>query len=106
MTNHTGSVGTKTINDSKTDESIEEPKKYKVIFHNDDFTPMDFVVFLLKSVFHYDEATANNKMMEVHSKDKAIVGVYTREIAETKVSTVLKTSQKYEFPFQATMEPE
>lgn len=107
MTNHnSGSNGTTTIDDTDIDEGLERPKMFKVILHNDDFTPMDFVVQILQKVFHHDETEAHSTMMQVHQKGQAVAGVYTSEIAETKVAVTLLTAQNYEFPLQATTEPE
>ena len=63
---------------------VQKPKKYKVVFHNDDYTPMDFVVILLAKVFRKNMDDAFSIMMSVHEKGKGIAGVYSKEIAETK----------------------
>lgn len=89
------------------DESkIEPPRLYKVILHNDDYTPMDFVVQILMSVFKKDEIAATQIMLNVHNLGRGICGVYTYEIAETKVARVHQLAEQNEFPLHASMEAE
>lgn len=85
---------------------IKHPKKYKVFILNDDYTSMDFVVDILMSVFHKSYEQAENIMLEVHKKDRGLCGVYTHEIAETKVMQVVKKAKDSGFPLKATMEEE
>ncbi|MEA3331815.1 MAG: ATP-dependent Clp protease adaptor ClpS [Campylobacterota bacterium] len=86
--------------------SLKHPKKYKVYILNDDYTSMDFVVDVLMSIFHKSYQEAENIMLEVHKKDKGLCGVYTHEIAETKVTQVIKKAKDNSFPLKATMEEE
>ena len=83
---------------------IREPKHYQVIMHNDDFTPMDFVVELLRDVFHKDEIEAVHLMMKVHESGKASVGIYPRDIAATKVQNATARARKEGYPFRMTIE--
>ena len=85
---------------------IKHPKRYKVFILNDDYTSMDFVVDILISVFHKSYEQAENIMLEVHKKDRGLCGVYTHEIAETKVMQVIKKAKESGFPLKATMEEE
>jgi len=85
---------------------VDLPKQYKVILHNDDYTPMEFVVDVLMDVFKKDELTATNIMLNVHNRGKGICGVYPYEIAETKVARVHELAQQHEYPLQASMEAE
>ncbi len=85
---------------------IKHPKKYKVFILNDDYTSMDFVVDILMSVFHKSYEQAENIMIEVHKRDRGLCGVYTHEIAETKVMQVIKKAKDSGFPLKATMEEE
>ena len=85
---------------------IKHPKKYKVFILNDDYTSMDFVVDVLMSVFHKSYEQAEGIMLEVHKKDRGLCGVYTHEIAETKVMQVIKKAKDSGFPLKATMEEE
>ncbi len=85
---------------------IKVPRLYRVILHNDDYTPMDFVVEILVEIFKKDEITATKIMLDVHNRGKGVCGVYTFEIAETKVSQVRRIAEQYEYPLQASMEEE
>ena len=64
--------------------NIKQPSKYKVVFNNDDATPMEFVIGVLKGVFHHSDEAANTITMEIHNNGKGIAGIYTYEIAEQK----------------------
>jgi len=81
-----------------------EPKMYKVLLHNDDYTSMDFVVEVLTSIFHKTEEQAVQMMLQIHEKGKAICGVYSFEIAQTKAEQVKQLAKKHEFPLLATIE--
>ncbi len=83
---------------------LQEPKMYRVLLHNDDYTSMDFVVEVLTSIFHKTQQQAEAIMWQVHEKGKAIVGVYTYEIAQTKVEQTRKRAKQNGFPLLATME--
>lgn len=85
---------------------LEEPKKYKVILHNDDYTTMDFVVFILTTIFHKTSSEATEIMIEVHEKGKGICGEFTKEIAFAKVAQVTKLAKQNDFPLLATFEAE
>ncbi|MBU1669413.1 ATP-dependent Clp protease adaptor ClpS [bacterium] len=86
------------------DLAIAEPEKYKVLLHNDDYTTIDFVVDILMAVFHKNETEAERIMMDVHKKGRAVCGVYTYEIAQTKVYQVKELAKSNGFPLLATME--
>ncbi|WP_457745819.1 ATP-dependent Clp protease adaptor ClpS [Sulfurimonas sp.] len=86
--------------------SLKYPNKYKVFILNDDYTSMDFVIDILMSIFHKSYTQAEAIMLEVHKKDRGLCGVYTHEIAETKVMQVIKRAQDSGFPLKATMEEE
>jgi len=85
---------------------LKHPKKYKVFILNDDYTSMDFVVDVLISIFHKSYEEAENIMLEVHKKDKGLCGIYTHEIAETKIMQVSKKAKESGFPLKALMEEE
>lgn len=89
-----------------TEEHVEtkEPRLYKVLLHNDDYTSMEFVISILETVFHKSIPDATEIMLNVHNEGTGIAGVYTREISETKISTVHQLAQKNEFPLRCSME--
>lgn len=80
------------------------PKKYKVVLMNDDFTPMEFVVQVLQSFFRLDREAAVQVMMSVHTKGKGICGVFSKDIAETKVAQVNEYSRQNQHPLMCSME--
>ena len=90
----------------KTEPKTKKPPMYKVILLNDDFTPMEFVVHVLERFFKIGREKAISIMLDVHQKGLAIVGVYSNEVAETKVSQVMEYSRKNQHPLQCTMEKE
>ncbi len=83
---------------------LQEPKLYRVVLHNDDYTTMDFVVQVVMAVFHKPAAEATKIMLDVHKKGRGVVGVYTFDIAATKVSQVHEMARQNEFPLKATSE--
>jgi len=84
--------------------TTKKPPMYKVLLHNDDFTTMEFVVQILSVVFHRNESEATRIMLHVHRTGIGVAGVYTREIAETKVRKVMTLAQAAESPLQCTTE--
>ncbi len=85
---------------------LEEPKLYKVMLLNDDYTSMDFVVMVLIEIFHQDAQRANATMFKIHEEGSGLCGVYTYEIAETKIAQVHTLAKEHQFPLRATMEEE
>lgn len=83
---------------------VAEPKRYMVILVNDDFTPMEFVVLILKEFFNLDEEAATRIMLNVHTKGKGVCGIYSKDIAETKVVMVNEFAKDNEHPLLCTME--
>ena len=88
----------------KTD--LREPRRYKVLIHNDDFTTMDFVVLVLKEVFFLSEENAQALMLQVHHSNKAVVGIYTYDIAVSKAQKATDMARENGFPLRLTVEPE
>lgn len=88
----------------KTEKKLEEPKMFRVILHNDHYTTMDFVVEVLVKVFHMPPAKAVQVMMDVHKKGAGMCGVYTLDIAITKVGQVHQMAQAREFPLKCSYE--
>lgn len=97
-----GSAGIK----EKTDIRIIHPNMYKVVMHNDDFTTMEFVVRILVEVFRKTHPEAGKLMMSVHKNGSAVVGLYSYDIALTKVKKATAMARSEEFPFKMTVEPE
>lgn len=89
-----------------TRERLKTPKKYKVLIMNDDYTTMEFVVFVLQKIFRHSQAASTRIMLHVHNNGVGVAGVYTREVAETRVAQVQKVSADSGQPLQCTMEPE
>ena len=97
-----GQVGTI----EKTKPKTKRPSLYKVLMLNDDYTPMEFVVYVLERFFNMDSARAHDIMLIVHTKGVAVVGVYPFEVAETKVTQVMDCARSNQHPLQCTMEKE
>ncbi|HEX7338849.1 MAG TPA: ATP-dependent Clp protease adapter ClpS [Rhodanobacteraceae bacterium] len=83
---------------------VERPSLYQVVLLNDDFTPMDFVVEVLRSFFGMDQERAVQVMLHVHTRGKGVCGVFTREVAETRVNQVNQYSRNHQHPLLCTME--
>lgn len=84
----------------------EKPSLYRVILLNDDFTPMDFVILILKKFFMKTDAEATQVMLQVHNDGAGLAGVYTYEVAETKVYSVNEFSRRHKHPLKCIMEKE
>ncbi|MBA2603902.1 MAG: ATP-dependent Clp protease adapter ClpS [Acidobacteria bacterium] len=90
----------------RSEQQTKKPELYKVLLLNDDYTTMEFVVEVLESVFHKGPAEAYRIMLAVHTQGKGLCGVYSFEVAETKVATVVERARENGFPLRAAMEPE
>ncbi|MFM2248943.1 MAG: hypothetical protein RL071_5018 [Pseudomonadota bacterium] len=87
-------------------ERVEKPRRYKVIIHNDDYTPMEFVIHVLEDVFHKSKAEATRIMLTVHNEGAGVVGTYSREVAETKAARTVQYARDHGYPLLLTTEPE
>jgi len=85
-------------------QHLQEPKMYMVVMHNDDFTTMEFVVKVLRTVFHKNEIEAQQLMLTVHRSEKATVGIYTYDIAQSKAQKAMGMARAEGFPFKLTVE--
>ena len=85
---------------------LREPRRYKVIIHNDDFTTMDFVVMVLMTVFHKSQAEAEQLMLQVHHSDQAVVGIYSYDVAQSKIQRATMMAREAGFPLRLTCQPE
>lgn len=99
-------MGTHTEHELLEKTSLKYPKNYKVFLLNDDYTSMEFVIDILMNVFHKPFTEAEQIMLEIHKKERGLCGVYTHEIAETKVMQVTKKARDNGYPLKATMEEE
>ncbi|MDK2955736.1 MAG: ATP-dependent Clp protease adaptor protein ClpS [Desulfovibrionales bacterium] len=86
------------------EEELKEPRRFRVILHNDDYTTMEFVVQVLMLVFKKSEEEATQIMLQVHNNGMGVCGVYTAEVAETKVSMVARLARNAGFPLRCSME--
>ena len=93
-----------TITQTRSRPKTKQPPLYKVLLHNDDYTTMEFVVYVLQTVFHLDQTRATEIMLHVHQKGIGVAGVYTFEIAETRVSQVHSLAQEHDFPLRCSVE--
>ena len=85
---------------------LREPPLYKVLLHNDDFTPMEFVVEILETVFHKANSLATKVMLDVHNNGSGLCGVYPYEVSETKVAQFIDKAKQHRHPLKCTMEEE
>ena len=100
-------IGHEFESDVITEQDIEvrEPRSYHVILYNDNYTTMEFVVYVLQAVFHHPAAVAEKIMLDVHQKGKGIAGTYTRDIAETKALQTRILAKEHKFPLKCVAEP-
>ncbi len=92
------------IAEAESDVELRKPSLYKVLIHNDDFTSMEFVVFVLQTVFGHGETEAVQIMLKVHKEGVGVAGLYTFEVAEMKAAKVTTLAQANEFPLLCTVE--
>ena len=95
-----------TLIDSRTTEKVEQPRLWRVLLHNDDYTAQDFVVWVLESIFNKPHGEAFAIMLNVHRSGLGLAGVYTHDVAETKLKATRQAAEEHEFPLLVTMEPE
>jgi ATP-dependent Clp protease adaptor protein ClpS len=99
-------VITRTRTETETERKLKKPPLYKVLLHNDDYTTREFVVEILRAVFHKPEPDAVRIMLHVHQNGVGVAGVYTFEVAEMKVRQVESLAREHEFPLMLSIEPE
>lgn len=97
---------TSVVTEAKPEQKLKRPRLYKVLLHNDHYTTREFVVAVLKEVFHKGESDAVQIMLHVHYNGVGVAGVYTYEVAETKIRIVEREARENGFPLRLTMEPE
>ena len=86
-------------------EKTEKPSLYRVLMLNDDYTPMEFVIYVLQTFFSYDKEKATQIMLAVHTKGKGVCGIYTKEVAETKSNQINNFAKQNEHPLVSDIEP-
>jgi ATP-dependent Clp protease adaptor protein ClpS len=101
-----GEPSTRELTDTRTDQKLERPRMWRVLLHNDDYTTQEFVVWVLESVFRKPQAEAVAIMMSVHRSGMGVAGIYTHDVAETKLEATRRMAEEQEFPLLVTMEPE
>jgi len=104
MSEHQKNDGSDELAVQESRPKLEKPPMYKVVLLNDDYTPMEFVIEILESFFRMNREKATEIMLHVHTRGKGVCGVYTREIAETKVAQVNDFSKENQHPLMCTME--
>jgi ATP-dependent Clp protease adaptor protein ClpS len=92
------------VTQTRTQRKLKKPKLFKVLLHNDDYTTMEFVVFVLMSIFHRSETDAVQIMLHVHKSGIGVAGVYTYEVAETRIAQVEALARQHEYPLRCSME--
>jgi ATP-dependent Clp protease adaptor protein ClpS len=95
-----------TLIEPRSDQKVERPRLWRVLLHNDDYTTQEFVVWVLETIFHKPQGEAFAIMMSVHRSGLGLAGVYTRDVAETKLRATRDVAEEHEFPLLVTMEPE
>ena len=95
-----------TLTDTRSDQKLQHPRMWRVLLHNDDYTTQDFVVWVLESIFHKPPGEAFLIMASVHQSGLGVAGIFTHDVAETKVKATEQVAEEHEFPLLVTMEPE
>lgn len=95
-----------TLTETRSERKLQHPRMWRVLLHNDDYTTQDFVVWVLETVFHKPHAEAFAIMMSVHRTGLGVAGVFTHEVAETKMKATMRLAEQHEYPLLVTMEPE
>jgi ATP-dependent Clp protease adaptor protein ClpS len=95
-----------TLTEQRQERKLQRPRLWRVLLHNDDYTTQDFVVWILETIFHKPAGEAFAIMMSVHQSGMRVAGIYTHDVAETKVKSTKQLAEEHEFPLLVTMEPE
>ena len=94
------------LTESRSQQKLDRPRMWRVLLHNDDYTTQEFVVWVLETVFRKPAAEAFTIMLSVHRSGLGVAGIYTHDVAETKLKTTKNLAEQHEFPLLVTMEPE
>ena len=95
-----------TLTEPKSDQRLQHPQMWRVLLHNDDYTTQDFVIWVLETIFHKPSGEAFAIMLSVHRSGLGVAGVYTYDVAATKVRKTKQLAEEHEFPLLVTMEAE
>jgi ATP-dependent Clp protease adaptor protein ClpS len=94
------------LEETRQDQKLQRPRLWRVLLHNDDYTTQEFVVWVLETVFGKSQEEAFRIMLSVHQSGTGVAGVFTRDVADTKVRTAGQLAEQYEFPLRLTAEPD
>jgi ATP-dependent Clp protease adaptor protein ClpS len=94
------------LTESRSEQKVDRPRMWRVLLHNDDYTTQDFVVWVLETVFRKPRPEAFSIMLSVHQSGLGVAGIYTHDVAETKMKTTRNLAEQHEFPLLVTMEPD
>ncbi len=103
---HQGDSDTGVATETKRKEQLKKPPLFRVLFHNDNYTTMEFVIFVLQTVFNKSETDSMLIMLNVHRTGLGVAGVYTKDVAETKVAKTHAMAKEAEYPLKLSIEPE
>jgi ATP-dependent Clp protease adaptor protein ClpS len=95
-----------TLTESRSEQKVQRPRMWRVILHNDDYTTQEFVVWVLETIFQKPRAEAFAIMMSVHRSGTGVAGIFTHDVADTKMKATQQLAEEHEFPLLVTMEPE
>ena len=95
-----------TLTETRSEQKLQRPRMWRVLLHNDDYTTQDFVVWVLETIFHKPRGEALTIMLSVHRTGMGVAGVYTHDVADTKVRATKQVAEEHEFPLLVTMEVE
>jgi len=94
------------LTESRQEQKLQRPRLWRVLLHNDDYTTQDFVVWVLETIFHKERGEAFTIMLSVHQSGMGLAGIYTHDVAETKLKATKQLAEQHEFPLLVTMEPD
>jgi ATP-dependent Clp protease adaptor protein ClpS len=106
MSTSNPSIRESTLAETRSAEKLQRPRMWRVLLHNDDYTTQEFVVWVLETIFNKPRGEAFSIMMSVHRSGLGIAGIFTRDVADTKVRKTQQLAEEHEFPLLVTMEPE
>ena len=100
------SIRDSTLTASRSEQKVQRPRMWRVILHNDDYTTQEFVVWVLETIFQKSRGEAFAIMMSVHRSGTGVAGIFTHDVADTKMKATQQLAEEHEFPLLVTMEPE